>query len=953
MVGSSTGVGYYGGTARYEKGEVVGNYNRGARNDEEGTNDKEGSGSISSGTAGSKYNEWIKGSWSSSALSPSSLCGPNDNNDGATIVAAAHDNDEDKENDMSGDGNRSDDDDRHWYEPRLDELTFPPNTINYNSVLNAWSRASRYDAKAAARAEDILLKRMEAPLSSSSTSASLPGLAKDDRCDFLVGRVDPGGGRGDDVHPDALSYSLVIHAWLRGCGGIGSGSNARDSGYNGGGNGASNRQRQQRDISSQRKVTELTDLDRIERAVAILDRLEAWARRDALHHRRHTSRKWRTRGAAAGHYDNDESKDDDIEDKAEVLASAIVDDDIDLDGDIDDDDVTIVSDDLFDSDDVTLEDGDDREADELAESSDNGNRIVSSPSYTSFRQHDKARDLDVEVYNSILVAYSRERQSNVDHAATVMRLLDRMESLAIELDMPSVRPNHRSYNIALSVITNSAARLDSSLAEYYKDDDSENEKHAGNEEKKESVASGSVVATVVKKKKPRLFNPLHAGMAAESILSRMLSRNHRPDAYTFASVLNTYQRIPNGKLEAALAADAVVRGMESLHLHGRIDDPPDVFHYTMVCACWSRSGGEHQDGVGVGIVNPGERCSEILRHMQERHADGFPRVKPNIRTYNAVIDSFAYNGRLEQAESMLLSMIENFESSSRRSMLDSIEDTEVPVRPDSFSFNTVIQQWARSRTPEGGRRAERVLDRMLAFHHNGNADVRPDERSFAYIIYHYTKGAGRLEAKAPDRAMKLLRKMIKMYRQGYKELLPSHQNKTNPIFAFTSVIDAHSVLRRPDSGIVGDELFNAMLLLGRNIDALRPNTYALLSILYAWSSCGSVDAGERATELLLRMEHDMAEGVKRGEESRMRTTQRCYILAQTAWARSPSERKAEGALEVLEMMEKNFASGNKDARPTVQAYSMVSLATDLECAFYLVHPAVVEIIDFPSSRASI
>ena len=103
----------------------------------------------------------------------------------------------------------------------------------------------------------------------------------------------------------------------------------------------------------------------------------------------------------------------------------------------------------------------------------------------------------------------------------------------------------------------------------------------------------------------------------------------------------------------------------------------------------------------------------------------------------------------------------------------------------------------------------------------------------------------------------------------------------------------------------------------------------------------------------MRMEHDMAEGVKRGEESRMRTTQRCYILAQTAWARSPSERKAEGALEVLEMMEKNFASGNKDARPTVQAYSMVSLATDLECAFYLVRPAVVEIIDFPSSRATI
>jgi pentatricopeptide repeat protein len=358
----------------------------------------------------------------------------------------------------------------------------------------------------------------------------------------------------------------------------------------------------------------------------------------------------------------------------------------------------------------------------------------------------------------------------------------------------------------------------------------------------------------------------------------------------------------------------------------------------MLCACWSRSGGggggEHDHHSHVNddvssVVNPGERCSEILRHMNERHTDGYPRVKPNIRTYNAVIDSFAYSGKLEEAESMLFSMIDNYESSARRST-NGIEDTELPVRPDSFSFNTVIQQWARSRSVDGGRRAELVLDRMLKFHYNGNADVRPDERSFAYIIYHYTKGAGRAIVNAPDRALKLLRKLVRMYRQGYKELLPAHQNKTNPIFAFTSVIDAHSILRRPDSGTIGDELFNDMMQLGRNIDALRPNTYACLSVLYAWSSCGSVDAGERATELLLRMEQDMIDSAsKRGEESRMKTTQRCYILAQTAWARCPSARKSLGAYEVLEMMEACYVRGNKDAKPSIQAYSMVLNA----CAF--------------------
>jgi len=281
-------------------------------------------------------------------------------------------------------------------------------------------------------------------------------------------------------------------------------------------------------------------------------------------------------------------------------------------------------------------------------------------------------------------------------------------------------------------------------------------------------------------------------------------------------------------------------------------------------------------------------------------------------------------------------MVDNYESSAARSM-DGIEDDQLPVRPDSFSFNTVIQQWARARTPEGGRRAERILDRMLEFHHNGNADVRPDERSFAYIIYHFTKGAGRMAPDAPDRALKLLRRMIRMFRQGYKELLPAYDNRTNPIFAFTSVIDAHSVLRRPDAGMVGDELLDAMTKLGDSVDALKPNTYACLSVLYGWSSCGSVDAGERATELLRKMEEDMADVAARTwnceeeeeEISRMRTTQRCYILAQTAWARSPSERKAEGALEVLEMMEANYAIGNMDAKPTVQAYSMVLNA----CAF--------------------
>lgn len=194
----------------------------------------------------------------------------------------------------------------HWFDPRLDEASFPPNTINYNSVLNGWSRASRYDSQAALKAEQILLERMERPQSKG----------------------------GDAVEPDALSYSLVIHAWLRGCRGF-NGANAAARSSNG----------------KNEAYIKFTDQERIKRAINIVDRMEAWARSN------HQS-KW-----------NDELSEEDDESN---YNDEIIDE---LDnGSSDDDELALISD----------EDVDDSK--DLARSS------------PSFRIHNKARHLDAEVY---------------------------------------------------------------------------------------------------------------------------------------------------------------------------------------------------------------------------------------------------------------------------------------------------------------------------------------------------------------------------------------------------------------------------------------------------------------------------------------------------------------------------------------------------------------------------
>lgn len=196
----------------------------------------------------------------------------------------------------------------HWFDPRIDELTFPPNTVNYNSILNAWSRASRYDSQSALRAEEILLERMEK-------------------------RESDGG---DAVEPDALSYSLVIHAWLRGCRGF--------NGSNGATIGNSN--------SKGAPPIRFTDHDRIIRAMKIVDRMEAWAR--AKH-----QLKWED---CKG---NEDDKDD-SNSYNEII------DELDSNSDIE----------------------------EVESADESGSKDSTEPSsaMNSQRAHNRARDLDVEVY---------------------------------------------------------------------------------------------------------------------------------------------------------------------------------------------------------------------------------------------------------------------------------------------------------------------------------------------------------------------------------------------------------------------------------------------------------------------------------------------------------------------------------------------------------------------------
>jgi pentatricopeptide repeat protein len=390
-----------------------------------------------------------------------------------------------------------------------------------------------------------------------------------------------------------------------------------------------------------------------------------------------------------------------------------------------------------------------------------------------------------------------------------------------------------------------------------------------------------------------------AAEKAEQILNHVFELHEngvphvKPDAFSFAAVLAAYQRL--GTPAAIRRADDIVRHMEDLYKAGDIDEHPDVYHYTIVCAAWARSYLKEAPG----------RCVEILSHMKERHKAGHSAVRPNVRTYNACLDCLSRAHDADKAEQLLYHML----ALSRNGEND--------AKPDSFSFNTVINAFTRSQQKDAGRRAESVLDRFLEYSEEF-PNVRPDVRSFTHIIAYYSRNKEMLDA--PYRAEYVLNRMVSMFKSGqYASLSPN-------VFAVTTVMDSYSLHRHPDAGDCAERLLRLMIKLRDNFgaDKLEVNTGVMNSVLNAWASCGDDDAGRRA-DVILR---DMEQRCELGAWD-LRPNARSYCLVLSAWTKSASFDKAERALEVLERMKLRHAEDKLHVKPGEHPYSLVINA----CAF--------------------
>lgn len=82
------------------------------------------------------------------------------------------------------------------------------------------------------------------------------------------------------------------------------------------------------------------------------------------------------------------------------------------------------------------------------------------------------------------------------------------------------------------------------------------------------------------------------------------------------------------------------------------------------------------------------------------------------------------------------------------------------AKPDTITYNVVINAWAKSGGKGAASEAESLLARMHTFHANGDPDIKPNVVTYGAVIDSYAKSG---EKGAAAKADTLLAKMIQMH----------------------------------------------------------------------------------------------------------------------------------------------------------------------------------------------
>lgn len=405
-----------------------------------------------------------------------------------------------------------------------------------------------------------------------------------------------------------------------------------------------------------------------------------------------------------------------------------------------------------------------------------------------------------------------------------------------------------------------------------------------------------------------------AGAQAADELLKVLLKDNKADAYSYAAVLNAYAK-SGGRLRAAQRATELLTQLEQ----SSIVLQTDVCHNAVMNA-WAVS----------GCPRAGPRAEQILEGLQSSTSIGPTRI-----SYNACIKAFSRSSQPQEAQ-RLLEQMKQFD--------------RVDLMPDKISYSTCIDAWARSSDENAAEQAEGLLGEMEeAFVRTEDGRIRPDVVTYTSVLAAYARshriGAEkahelltrmREHSSTPNAAflnnwihllaktatietasthqiiaVDMLRFMEAEFESGKVDMKPCK-------ITYTAVISVLAQVGTVQAAKEAELLLDELLLKWRatSDDDYLPSVKTYASVLYTWakSDAPSIDRAD----FLMRQMHGLYDETQADE-----LKPNLVVFAQVfqILANSRDSSAAVRAKDLLHEMKGLSTKGYPDVRPDAATYA--------------------------------
>mmetsp|Transcript_19378 Transcript_19378/g.28472 ORF Transcript_19378/g.28472 Transcript_19378/m.28472 type:complete len:674 (+) Transcript_19378:61-2082(+) len=277
--------------------------------------------------------------------------------------------------------------------------------------------------------------------------------------------------------------------------------------------------------------------------------------------------------------------------------------------------------------------------------------------------------------------------------------------------------------------------------------------------------------------------------------------------------------------------------------------------------------------------------------LSENENIGGGLLKPDTTSFNTVIDLWAKSGEKSaplKAEALLHRMEE---------MWTGGDDY---VAPNIISYNSVINAWAKSGTRGSAKRAEAVLKRMQDLCH----DVEPDAENMTGIVD--------TSAKNDEKGSTLIAEHAMTRKRDTYDVRPD-------TISYNTVIEAWAKSGEKGAAQKAEVILKQMQKLHDDGSLIvKPDTISFNAVINAWAKSGTKGSAQRAEYMLQQMQTRYDAG-----ETEVEPNTISFTTVINAWATSGEKGSAQRAEAILQHMQILYEAGNTSLRPDTICFTAV------------------------------